>query len=446
MRLIHDAWGQFMELVRWTKIEIVIGAVLFAIIGGFLCHVHETRRSAFQPVSFSEYETLEDAGEPLNNITWYYVSVNDFTAKIVEAYNWESVWSGISWLHNEWFANKLDQATDSVLKIHRRNIRDFATLIPKYGTATLRDLTDLTTASSLSTKAEQQVDQSWHYGRTESGHFIPVTTCTTTGKETSCTTTEVYVCDNYYHTWTYTPAPALAAAITLENNGKQVPSIQHLPIAEPTQTSAWNEQVIRQSWRRSHKGQEPTAAQMLAVARFYKTGSQYEQRIDQIRGTWSRLIGSDAITWRHNLATSRTMKKTTGCHATLGPAEYEFAQAVDQRLKFVIDNEQAITSPMRSTILDAHRILQRIGEFVLKQSPPKRSHFSNINPDAIKGSTSSASRDVIRMARNMYIQNIPQGNTDTRYRLGLVFMVAFVAAAAGAGVGAGVDALLERIF
>jgi hypothetical protein len=442
MRIV---WGWFREQVRRTKIEVVLVAALFAIIGGFWWHVHETRRSAFQPVSFSEYETLEDAGESLNNITWYYVSVNDFTAKIVEAYNWESVWSGIRWLHNDWFANKLDQATDSLQKIYRRNLRDFAALIPKYGTATLRDLTDLTTASSLSMVTAQQVDQSWRYSRSKSGHYKTVTTCTGSGKAMSCTTHLEYVCDYYHHTWTYSPASALSAARTLENGGKQVPSIQHLLIAEPTATNAWNEQVIRQSWRRSHKGQEPTEMQMLMVARFYKTGSQYEQRIDRIRSTWLHLIGSDARTWRRNLATSRTTKKTTGCHSTSGPAEYEFAQAMDTRLQFVIANEQAITAPIRSAIMNARRILRRIGEFILKQSPPKLAHFTDIDPDKIKGSTSSASRDVIKMARNMYIENIPRGNTDTRYRIGLVLLVALLAGAVGAGAGVGVDYLIDTL-
>ena len=95
----ETAKGYVKDLATHTKAEIIVGAIAGAIVLGAVGHTKETQRSAFQPVSFSEYEQIEDKaikeGRELNHLTWFYAGVNDFSGKIAEAYNSNSIWATI---------------------------------------------------------------------------------------------------------------------------------------------------------------------------------------------------------------------------------------------------------------------------------------------------------------------------------------------------------------
>lgn len=448
---IRETYGRVKEYVRdlavHTKLEIGAGAVAGAIVLGSIGHVNETQRSNFQPISFSEYEQIEDKakneGHDLNNLTWFYVGVNDFSSKIAEAYNWNSIKGVVPEFHRDQFATKLEQAMDTTLRIYRRNIRDFAKVIPSHARGALKDLEDLTSASRESNDIKESFDKTWRYHHTETGHWYPVTTCHSTGKTTSCSTTMHYQCDNYHHTWAYSSADGIKSSQKLSLAKQKVPQIKHLKIETPDKTNAWNEQVIRQSFKRAN-GRNPTEAEMLEASRFYKTGSQYEKNIGDAINSWSDLTNGDAAKWRSHLATAKTSRKTTGCHSTNGPIEYEFAQEMQGKLSEVMEHEQNITTGMKRVITDVPKLEQKIKEFFVLQHPTMWAHFPELDTEKLKGSPRKLSKEIISGARNLYGLNIPNGNTDTSYRFWVPFLYVLGGAVLGGLAGLGADALVER--
>ncbi|MBS3086202.1 hypothetical protein J4422_00700 [Candidatus Pacearchaeota archaeon] len=437
------------ELAFHTKAEIAVGAVAGAIALGAFGHAKETYRAAFQPISFSEYEQVEDnarnTGREINDLTWFYVGVNDFTSKIAEAYNWNSVWSSLPNLHRRHFAFKLDEAMDTTGRLYRRNIRDFAKIIPKHGRGALKELSDLVSASQESNNLRENVRQTWNYDYDEQGHWYTTESCTTDSQgNTSCTTTWHYQCDYYHHTWTHHPKEGAKTSQELTKAKEKVPGIKRLKIETPGRTEAWNEQVIRESFKKLHK-REPTEQEMLQAAQFYKTGSQYELNIDEARSLWTQITNQDSQQWQRYLSTAKTTRKTTGCHSTSGPAEYEFAQEVQGRLGDFIEHEQNITNGMKDAIYNIPKIENKIKIFFLRQNPTMTAHYPEIKEDEIKGSKSKLARQVISDSRKLYQENIPNGNPDTSYRLWLPFLFSLLGGTLGGLAGWGADALIDRV-
>lgn len=443
------AKGYVADLAIHTKAEIVAGAVAGVIALGSLTHASETRRSLFQPVSYSEYEQLEDRardeGRSLNELTWFYSESNDFSTKIEEAHNWNSIWSIIPEYHRDWFSHKLEQAMDTTGRLYRRNIRDLAREIPGHARGALRELSDLVSASQEGSNLHELFRETWDYGHTETGHFYPVTICTSNGKSTSCTTTMHYQCDFYHHTWTYNSGQGIRVSQRLIKAGQRVPEIKRIQIEVPTHTNAWNEQVIKQTFRKM-RGREPTETEMLQAARFYKTGSQYELNIDEARSLWNHFISKDTETWQHYLSTARTTKKTTGCYSTLGPVEYEFAKDMQRRLESFIEHEQNITGGMVTAINGVPNLEHKIKVFILQQNPPMRGHYPELKDSELVGSPRKLANQVIAEAREMYKTNIPNGNEDTSYRLGRVFLFTLLGGVLGGLAGLGLDTLVDRMY
>jgi hypothetical protein len=431
-----------------TKIEI---GFFSALLGASSCmggHIGEVARSQFQPLSFSEYEEIEDreiAGGPvMNGLTWYYAGTNDLVNKPFEAHNVTGPVAAYPPLRRAWRAQRLDQAMDTTQRTHRRNIVDFARLVPKAGRKALVELTDLRTASQLSNDMRAHFEGSWQYSRREKGHMQPYTVCTSNGKSTSCTVHFRYVCDNYFHTWTYNPAHGRRAAQLIDKAGTEVPAIAHLPILTSPKTEAWNEQRIRESFKREFD-RDPTREEMIQRAQYFKSGSQYEQNIDPARGLWVQITNGDAATWQRMHTTARTVAdKKTGCHSVPGPDEYEFAQQMQGRLSTFIQHEQNITQPIVQTIAAAPKLERTIKEFILAQEPTWAAHYTDINPDSIRQSASKLEGEVIKQARAIYAANIPGGNPTTEYRLWVPFVWLLGGALVGAGIGFGVDAAVEK--
>jgi hypothetical protein len=465
---ISEAYNTTKDYVRdlavRTKVEIVAGALAGAIALGTLGHVNETRRSLFQPISYSEYEQIEDRaraqnqiseygqigdsaraqGRRMNELTWFYVGVNDFSAKIMEAYNWNSIWGIIPEFHRDWFSKKLEQEMDTTGKTYRRNIRDFARIIPEHGRGALRELSDLTSASQESNNLRELFGQTWNYGHTESGHWEYHEVCTTdSDNHESCTTESEYVCDSYHHTWTYHPTEGIRSSRALVTAKQRVPEIQRLQIETAKHTKAWNEQVIKQSFRHMDD-REPTDAEMLQASQHYKTGSQYEINIDPARNLWNSFINQDIRTWQSYLSTAQTTHRTTGCHSTEGPREYEFAQDIQRRLSQFIQHEQNITTGIQHAISNVPSLEQKIKVFFVRQNPQMRGHFPELRDNEIMGSSSRLSRQVISGARTLYRENIPNGNPDTSYRFWLTLLYAIGGSILGGLAGLGADALVDK--
>ena len=332
---------------------------------------------------------------------------------------------------------------DTTGRRYRRNIRDFVRIIPEHGRGALRELNNLTTASQESNNLRGLFEQTWDYGHTETGHWYPVTTCSGEGQNRTCTTTMHYQCDLWHHTGTYHPSQGIGASQGLARAKQRVPEINHIEIEVAPRTKAWNEQVIRQSFRRMHN-REPTEAEMLQASRFYKTGSQYELNIDPARGLWRSFTNQDMRTWQNYLATARTTRRTTGCHLTTGPREYEFAQDIQGGLSQFIQHEQNISRGIRNAINNVSSLERKIKVFFVRQNPAMRAHFPELADSQIKGSTRSLSRQIISEARKLYRENIPNGNTDTSYRFGMVFLYALIGSLFGGLAGLGADALVDK--
>jgi hypothetical protein len=452
MQKISEAYGRtkdyLIDLAVHTKAEVVAGAIAGAIVLGSIGHADETLRSNFQPISYSEYEQIEDQAKKeerkLNETTWHYVGANEFPSKIAEAYNWNSIWGTIPELHRNWFSAKLEQSMDTTGRIYRRNITDFAKIIPEHARGALRELSDLTSASQESNDLRGAFRSTWSYNRDEEGHWYPVETCTSDDKgHQSCTTTMHYQCDYYHHTWTWHPSEGMRASQKLNGAKERVPEIKHLKIEVAPKTNAWNEQVIRQSFRHMKK-REPTEAEMLEASHSYKTGSQYELHIDPAIGLWKQFTNSDSRMWQNYLSTAKTAKKTTGCHSTSGPIEFEFAQDIQERFGVFINHEQSITTGIRRTITEVPKLEQKIKEFFVKQNPSMGAHFPEINRDNIKKSSARLSREIISEARSLYRANIPKGNEDTSYRFGVLLAYTLLGSLLGGLVGLGADALVDR--
>ncbi len=449
---IREAYQRSEDYVRGlavhTKAEILAGIMAGAIVLGTIGHENLTLRSNFQPISYSEYEQVEDKakreGRELNDLTWFYAGINDFTAKIAEAYNWNSIWGVVPEFHRDWFSAKLEQSMDTTGRIYRRNIRDFAKIIPKHARGALAELSDLTTASQESNDLREAFSRTWKYDFDEDGHTEYYDVCSTDDEgHESCHTESRYVCDNYHHTWTWHPGEGIVASQKLVIAKKRVPEIKRLEIEVPNSTNAWNEQVIRQSFRRMKK-RDPTEAEMLEASRFYKTGSQYELNIGEARSLWSQFTGQDTKTWQKYLSTAKTTSETTGCHSTPGPIEYEFAQDIQGRFSSLIDHEQNITTGIRKAIIEVPKLEQKIKEFFVVQNPTKGAHFPEIKRSEIKSSPRKLSREVISGSRDLYRANIPKGNPDTSYRFGVLSLYILFGGVLGGLAGLGVDALVDK--
>ncbi len=452
---IKDAYVRARDYVKdlavHTQVEIAAGAVAGAIIFGSIGHANETMRSIFQPISYSEYEQIEDKakkeGRELNHLTWHYAGTNDFTAKIAEAYNGDSFLRAIvPELQRDWFSQKLEQAMDTTGRIYRRNLRDFAKIIPEHARGALRELSDLTSASQESNNLREAFRKTWDYDRDENGHFEPQPdNCTTDDKgHQSCTPVPPkWVCDSYDHTWEYHPSEGVIASRKLTAAKQRVSEIKHLKIEVPTKTNAWNEQVIGQSYRHMKK-RNPTEGEMLEAARFFKTGSQYELNIGDAIVLWNQFTNQDTKTWQKYLSTAKTTHRNTGCYPVPGPVEFEFAQDIQRRFGSLIKHEQNITRGIRESITKAPALEQKIKEFFLKQNPAMKAHFPENDGSKIKSSVGRLSREVISESRELYKANIPKGNEDTHYRFEVLLAYTLLGSLLGGLAGLGADVLVEK--
>lgn len=451
LRAVYTRAKEYVtDLVIHTKAEVVAGAVAGAILLGSVGHTNETLRSNFQPISYSEYEQMEDKaikeGREMNELTWHYAGVNDFTAKIAEAYNTNNFFGAIPASHRGWFSIKLEQEMDTTGRIYRRNLRDFAKIIPKHARGALRELDDLTAASQEGDDLRQAFNETWGYNRRESGHYEPQPdNCTTDDKgHQSCTPVPPrYVCDNYYHTWTWNPSKGIVASRKLSLAKQRVPEIKHLKIEVPTKTNAWNEQVIRQSFRHMKRG-DPTEAEMLEAARFFKTGSQYELNIGDAIVLWNQFTGPDREKWQDYLSTAKTTYERTGCHSTPGPIEFEFAQDIQGRLGAFVKHEQNITTGIKRAIVEVPSLERKVKGFFVKQNPTMNAHFSEVDKTKIKKSAGRLSREIISESKSLYRDNIPKGNEDTHYRFGVLLAYTLLGSLLGGLAGVGVDKLVEK--
>ena len=124
--IYHRTRNYIKDLAVRTKAEIITGALIGTIVLGSFGHINEVRRSLFQPISYSEYEQIEDSariqGRTLNDLTQFYFGINDYSAKVMEAYNWNSIQSIIPEFHRDWFSKKLEQEMEMAQKESKEKI------------------------------------------------------------------------------------------------------------------------------------------------------------------------------------------------------------------------------------------------------------------------------------------------------------------------------------
>jgi hypothetical protein len=231
----------------------------------------------------------------------------------------------------------------------------------------------------------------------------------------------------------------------LTKNSKEIPAIALIALPKPTRTQAWNEQRIRESFRRD-SGRDPTEQEMLGKAALFVDGSGYAQHIGPLRSGWDELVGPRTSAWNAQYRTAETTRKTTGCNGATGPAEYEFVEDLKGDLDAIVRHERAIVAPIRELERWAPEQLRRDKEFILKAIPTWQAHFPEVDATTIRGSVAKHEARAIDEPRRMYRELFPGGNPTTEYRYAIPLLAGLLGALGGAAAGAGADYLGDQMY
>lgn len=368
-------------------VKMMIGAVsLGAVFGGAGYHVNRMREGDV-PVAYAETSQTEKA--PL---TRFYSETNDVVMKVFEA-NDIAVRKGGS---DKAFAQELQKQMDG-----SRPVSSYAKTVPAAAAAAKEALPRLTEARAELPPVINSLDNAWQESHNDVTHTVcvPITSCSSNGKSTSCHTTischQVY--DYTVHTYNYDSGWGAESSKCLDGF---IASHDNLDTGEKlnpvTEVSARNIDAMKMSMKKKLDGKELTRAEALEYANTWATGSNFGKLQPEISGDFGRLQ-SLGPAWDAAHQTARSAKYRTYSHSDAGPGEYQVSSAAQGAASRIYDNAGRIVAGM---------------DFAARAVPDMNRKIDAFVGVALKGQPGDAGAlhdGILKDAREIYQKNFDGG-------------------------------------
>jgi hypothetical protein len=444
---LSAGWRTTKYLAINTKAEVFVLATAGIISGLVGSCQNEQNRARYIPISFSEISQLQDSaaarGEELDPLTKYYASVNDFSAKIFEAWNDESIFPRLPEHQRMWFAQKLDQAMDTTQRLYSHNLRDFAESIPSVAQNVLRDeLSDLQRIRAGTSVANSYLNNSWDDSHIDSYRTEVYTTIDSEGNP-QVRTRQVY--DHTDHSFDYNKRIGEMASLQLNKITTEEEPVELLDIKVPKEIGAWNEQVIRRGIKLKEGEINPQAEEILRLAQLFKTGSAYQTGVYSVIGLWDLLREKDTPAWTVAKRTAKSESYRTNSHYDDGPREFQVAETALNHGTNLVRGINNILDPIIYTRDNIGELERKIKVFHGLVTPAR--HYPEIPEEEFEGkSARKVQREIIDMTKDIYKMNFPHGNDVNQFRGLMLLLWSFLGGIIGTAAGFGLDYTIDKLF
>jgi hypothetical protein len=430
--------GQFRGLLNkirdiflTTKIEILLGMVVFAIIGGIWSYRSEHVREYIHPLAFSERHQLEkDSEGRLSIIARYLTTHNDLIMKVLEC---ENSCRGPEIVNvDKQFARelRLKSAKD------RRYFYSLDTLFNLARSETMElkaYFTDYANKCSQSSVVRGRLASSWNrrYHDNEHSEIRWRTVCSGSGSRRSChpETYFVTVYDNTTYWYDYNPGEGAMSAQMLSRMRLDSTILWPEKLPQPSRIGTDNGFTIQKTVR-AIQGRAKTIVMptdsISYFANLWRTGATLEACLPGIEMSWPRVLAC-AKSWiaTQPLATSTMYIRCDQWHQDKGPPGYQLVNNTVESIDNFDRQVQNLFSNVDQNEIRVHKLEEQIKRYV--DSPIKKDHH-----------------DIVIGCENLYKSMFSHGLPMQRYRWWMIPIWIFISCLLGSGVGAVVDFILDQ--
>ncbi len=435
---LSDIKQKAANLLRDTKLEIIIGLSVGAIALGALSYHHEKVRADRIPLAFSEISRIEDEahlrGESVNTTTNYLAFTNDGVMNIFEA--WNNAHDTPFENPTRQFASELEIHVDPAFKVFSHELPDLIPPLKEHSNSLLKILKPLTDAGDDSYAIARLLDRAWSESHVD--HYRTVTETVqvshTDSKGRNYYTTEIrtrQVYDHTTHTYNYHSQAGEKASIALDNFVGNFPNLR-LPERPRTasKTGAENEYAMTSS-RKNDKKAQIAEEDFLKIAALFATGSTMMTNEPTIISEGKHL-GGDSLRWAESRLGARSTSYDTNSRIDSGPKEFQVAMNAQEHASRLTDSINDIVGGIVYTRDNSPALYEKIKQFI----------YIELNH---KGYSKQLSREIMDMSMQMYQLNFKKGLEVDRFRPYMVALFVFIGAVAGGVVGYGIDYFGDRM-
>ncbi|MBI4919641.1 hypothetical protein HY837_06930 [archaeon] len=423
-------FGALKDLFKYTKAEVYLAAIIGLGIGGTCSYKYENSRNNKLPLMFSEktqiHKDATEGGQQIGPSTEYLTSTNDACMKVFECWN-QAMARDFSGDRDKKFAEGLKIKMDSANKEHNYSLDELLNGLPQEANLVLASIPNFVEARDRAKNSAYHFDNSWTESHID--HYRTVTKTRTVSDGNGKSHTETYTEQEYdhtTHTYDYHPEAGDLADDTLRLLLQAFPEIifkEKIPGPSKTNTEG---QLAMDKSIEHEEGKTFTKADYLTFATKWNTGSTLLQNLGVIRGAWAALPG-DSATWSVSRTRAHSTRYNTWCHWDSGPREYQ-------------DAESALNH-LRTSHTSLDEIIKGI-EYVRYAAPELHSRvqkYMGINLDGKLGDKNQLRKEIIDIAKKMYMDNFKGGAEVDRFRWYMVFLSALIGLGAGALLGGFVE-------
>lgn len=324
---VIDAKDAFIDLLKDTRAEIVIGAIAGSILAGTWTYSLESKKDRCLRVAFSETSQIERQAKKLGvsvpHMTDFLAKTNDFYMGIFLSH--DDSWISVPFLEDNTrsFAIALDHHVDPSFKVHHYELPQLAELSPKFADSLLVDLSYLRTMQSKVNNTVQVLDKTWDDYHHDSYHTEIYYTTSTDSKgnvTTQMHTRQVY--DHTDNTYKFYRPFGEQSAVLLNKIKQEFPKIKQDGLFMPAlETGAENEYVIEQTRKSDLKGKQLTPEDYVNLANSFLFGSrQYTdlRNLEKLRAS----LASHGDDWQSQKNTASSYTKRTYNHSHAESVEF----------------------------------------------------------------------------------------------------------------------------
>ncbi|MGV8141176.1 MAG: hypothetical protein ACP5NW_01905 [Candidatus Woesearchaeota archaeon] len=430
-----------MDVLKYTKTEIVVGALAGAIMLGSWSYRNEAIKNHTLRLSFSETEQIERQAERLGmdvpNVTDFLSKTNDFYMKIFEAHNnsWENTIIGDN-THR--FSMELEYHMDPAFKIHKYEFPQLNKLVPELADSVLKEFSYIKSLQGRVNSTVKVLENTWDDYHHDSYHtevYYETETYTDSDGESHTRpvmhTKQVY--DHTDNTYTYYKANGEQAAIMLRNITTDFPKIKTEGLFMPAvRTNADNEYVMYKSRKPDLDGKSPTEEEYLLYANNWLFNSRLFTDLKNLEELRSKL-GIEGNTWQRHKNTAKSYTQRTYNHSHAESDEFltcENAMSIGNSISNLTDR-------MFHAIESSKKRIPGLNYMIKDYIEKSFLHEEDRDVKKLK-------KQIMREAIAGYEEMFPNGMPISRARWGHVPLFVLLGLVIGGAAGYSVDVLGER--
>ena len=434
--------SEFKDVLRTTKIEIVLGLALGLAVGLNISYKKENERASMIPLGFSEISQIErDAevmGREVGHMTRLLTSTNDAAMKVFECWNLAHE-STFNVAHR--FASELEYKMDSSFKIHHYELNIFLEALPGQAKNALDELKEFTGVRNEFSSVNSSFGSAWDDIHIDHYHeeCTTRTECAGYDSDGSCESYQtVQDCHPVYdyttHTYTYHKQEGEEASARLDIALKGHPELVFKErILTASKTNADGEDAAESSRKVKGRRIMLKAEEYLGIANTWYTGSTLSRNLPVIYGNWKQLH-TDTDDWRKAKETAHSDSYITYSPQDDGPKEFQIAERTLEHGQNLSNSIGEIASGIEYVKSNSLLLENKVKEFI------------SIELDRKEGNSKKLMQEIMAVSKQMYTLNFKAGFEVDRFRWLIVLGGGLLGAVAGSIAGLGIDYIGNRLW